>query len=114
MQRARGARGIERLDQQAPVAHFAGGTSPHEPPQQLIDRTPGVLRLLAEDLERAQLALAIEQGEDGVNTEGPDELVLEIGDADEESEPVEGGSKPVDLQPCAHQRANDVPLLPWS
>lgn len=112
MQRAGGACGIERLDEQAPVAHFAGGASPHEPPQLLIDRTPGVLRLLAEDLERAQLALATEQVEDGVNAESPDEFVLEIGDADEETEPVERRSNPVDLRPCVRQRANDVPLLP--
>jgi hypothetical protein len=90
MQRGRGARGIECLDEQPPVADFAGGTRPHKPSQLPIDRAPGVQRLLAEDLDRAQLTLAVEQIEDGIDTEGADERILEIGDAGEESEPVEG------------------------
>jgi hypothetical protein len=67
--------------------------------------------LLLEGAERSELALG---GEDILHRggpEGPDQLVLEVGDADEEAESLEVGAGEVRAELCALQSPLEMALL---
>lgn len=75
---------LECIDEKTRVSDLPPGAAAHEPAQ-LVLRVPSFPhRLLLERAERAKVALLLEDPLDGVDTEGADQLVLEVGVADEE------------------------------
>src|SRR5262245_27076814 len=77
---------IEGLDQQARVADLAAAAASHEPPQLLPGGAVAPRRHLLEHPEPAEVAVGGEDVLDTCHAEGPDQLVLEVLDADEEPE----------------------------
>src|SRR6185437_11021243 len=106
VQGARDRGWIQRVDEELGVADLAPATGTHEAPQLRLVR-PRLLRgLLLQGPERAHLALRFDDGFDRVDSEGADELVFEIGDADEEPErfhvvETEVGAESGALEPAA-------------
>ena len=78
---------IEGLDQEPSVARLATRARADEPSQLRLDRPLALGRLALQDSERGELALFVDDALDLVDTEGPNQLVLEIEIAGEEAEP---------------------------
>src|SRR3984885_14837675 len=77
---------VERVHEQARVQALPARPGPHEPAQ-LPLRAAALLRgLPLEHAERPELALRLDDTLDRVGAEGADQLVLQVGDADEEAE----------------------------
>jgi TfoX N-terminal domain len=108
VQRTGDAGGIERADEQWGVADLA---VPHEAPQLLVERPLPMCRLPLVRAEGAELALLLDHRQYSVLTQGTDQLVLEVDDADEESKPLHVPAGQVCAQPRPLERAAEPALL---
>jgi len=108
VERARDLVCVERVNEESPVAHLAVR---HEPPELLLVRTVPVRLLLLVRAERAKLSLLGEEPLDGIGAEGPDQLVLEVGVAHVEPEPLHVGSREVGAEAGALERPAEAALF---
>jgi predicted phosphodiesterase len=96
------------LDEQRRVA---GLPVPHEPPELLLVGKLPLRRLLLEGPEGAKLTLGGDEPFDGGGTGGPDQLILEIFDADVKTEVFHPGAREVGAEAGALESAPKVVLL---
>jgi carbonic anhydrase len=104
VERPRHLLGLERLDEQPGVADLTAAAAAHEASQLLLGGPALPGGLLLERAEGSELALRGDDLLDGGGPERADQLVLEVGDADVEAEPLH-------LRP-AELRAEAGPLEP--
>jgi ATP-grasp domain, R2K clade family 2 len=76
---------VQGLDEESPVPDLATASRPHEPPKLVLRAATYVGALPLQGAEGPQLASGLRDLLDPLVAERPDELVLEIPDADEES-----------------------------
>ena len=100
--------GLEFEGEQAGVAELASGARTQEPAQLRgqLPITPG--RLFLQTAERTEVAFALDDGFDVRGTEGSDQFILEILDADEEAKTfsVGGGSANEELLGFVHDASH--------
>ena len=83
-ERARRTVDVDRgVGEQTGVAKLAPGAGADEAPQLRLGRLATPLDLLLERVEGAEVALTVEDGERPVDTDGADQLRLQVGDAHE-------------------------------
>ncbi len=111
-ERTRDVVGLECRGEQLPVADLATTTRADEPPQLLVGAAFTLRRLALHDPQRRQLTLALDDALDGVDTEGADELVLEVTVAHEESECLQLLARQVVAEAGTLQSATESRLLP--
>ena len=102
---------VERLDEQPRVADLAAAAAAEEAPELLLDRPAAPLGLLLQRAERAQVSLGRDNLLDGVRAERADQLVLEIGVADEEAERFEVLARQRRAEARVLETAAELPLL---
>ena len=109
-ERARQAGRVDGFDETLSGSDLPCRARPEESTQLVMHRCATVLRHGLEASERDELALGLEHTLDGVDAQRPDQLVLEVGDACEETERIKGlmGS---DRDGRLGERAADVPLV---
>src|SRR5580693_1144877 len=102
---------VERVHEQARVQALAARPGPHEPAQ-LPLRAAALLRGLSlEHAERPDLALRLDDTLDRVGAEGADQLVLQVGDADEEAERLHAGAGQARAKPSPFESPPEVAFL---
>jgi uncharacterized damage-inducible protein DinB len=111
-ERTRDAVWVECRGEQLPVADLATATRADEPPQLLVGAAFALRRLALHDAQRRQLTFALDDALDGFDTEGADELVLEVAVAHEESECLKSLAGQVLAEAGALQSATESRLLP--
>jgi hypothetical protein len=99
---------IQRLDEQRRIA---GLPVPHEAPELLLIGQVSLRRLLLERAERAELTLGGDHLFHSGGTDGPDELVLEVGIADVEAEAFHIGPREVGPEAGPLETAPEFKLL---
>jgi hypothetical protein len=77
---------IQRIDEQAGVEDLAAPAAAHEPPKLLLGRAAAPRRHLLERPEPTEVTVGAEDFFNGRDTERADELILQVHDANEESE----------------------------
>ena len=82
---------VERLDEQARVADLAAAAAAHETAKLLVARPSLPRRLFLEGAEGAEVALLLDDLLDRGGSECPDQLVLQVNDADVEAERLHPG-----------------------
>ena len=92
VERTRDVVEIDRIDEQARVAQLAAVGAAHEAPQLSVEPLSPPRRLLLERPERAEVAFGLDDGLDEGRAERTDQLVLQVGDADVEAEPLHVGA----------------------
>jgi hypothetical protein len=97
---------VQRLDEQARVARLPSAAAAHEAPQLLVHGPASPRRLLLERPEGAEVSLRLGHLFDAGDADSPDQLRLQIGNADEEPEPfharaVEAGAETGPLEATA-------------
>src|SRR3954447_6340263 len=92
---------IERVDERRRVLDLAPAARAHEAPQLRLDAAGALRGLLLEGPEASELALGLDDPLDAGGSEAADQLVLEVGVADEEAGPPELGAQagPLDGEP---------------
>ena len=105
------AREIEGFDQQAGVANLASSAAAHEPPELGLVAPALLCALLLQGAERPQLALGVDDSFHRLGTEGADELVLQVGHADVEAQPLQVGATEVRAEAGTLERSAEVILL---
>src|SRR5436190_190948 len=77
---------VERLDEETRVAQLPSAGAAHEPPQLPLDRSRPPRGLPLERPERLEVAFRLEHRLDARRAQCANQLVLEVGLADEEAE----------------------------
>ena len=90
VERTRNAVEVECLDEERRVPDLP---VPHEPPELLLAREVALRGLLLKGAEGRELALVRDHRLDALRADCAHELVLEVGDAHEEAEPLQLGSR---------------------
>jgi hypothetical protein len=112
VQRAGNAIGIECIDEQPSIADLPPRTAAHEAPQLRLDRPLAPLRLM---LQRAKWLLIALLGDDrnhGGGAESPDEFVLQVEIAAEESPRFQIAAPGYLAEPMTFEAATKHRLLP--
>ena len=95
----------------ARVPDLAAAAAAHEPPELVLGRAAVPGSLLLERPERPQVSMPVDDALDLVRAESADELVLEVGVADEEPEPLQVRPGQGGAETRALEAAGDVTLL---
>lgn len=77
---------IERVDEEASIADLPTSTAAHEASKLGFDPLPSPRRLLLESTEGGEVALGVQDFLDGGSTKSPDQLILQVHDAQVESQ----------------------------
>src|ERR1700728_3630788 len=102
---------VERVHEQPRVQALPARPGPHEPAQ-LLPPTAALLRGLSlEHAERPELALCLDDTLDRVGAQGADQLVLQVGDADEEAERLHAGAGQTRAETSPFQSPPEVAFL---
>src|SRR5436190_9635147 len=88
VERARYLGEVDCLDQQACVSDLPAIGAAQEAPQLTLDGPSSPRRLLLKGVERAEVAVVVDDGLDGGGAESADQLVLQVRDADVEAQPL--------------------------
>ena len=86
-QRARQLTRFKRLEDGADVADVAGRDAPNETAKLLVGGLSLPRRLPAKCVPGLGIAFALDETRNGGSAEGADQLIFEVGAADEETEP---------------------------
>jgi hypothetical protein len=103
---------IQRFDEQARVSNLPAAAATHEAVQLLVRCPPLPRRLLLEGPEGPKIALSIDDLLHYGGTESADQLVLQVFDADVETEPFHLDASEVGAEAGALEAAPEVALLP--
>jgi len=103
---------IERIDEQARVSDLPAAAAAHEAPKLLLIAPPSPRRLLLEGAKRFKLALTVNDPFHGGGTESADQLVLQICDAHEETQPFHLDASEVGAEARPLETAPEVAFLP--
>src|SRR5436309_2889466 len=95
VQRSRHPGEIQLVDEQGRVLDLPAAAGAHEAPQLLLLGLSLLRRLLLEGAERSKVTLSIDELFHGGGTEGADQLVLQVCDADVETEWLHIGASEV-------------------
>src|SRR5215472_2298472 len=102
---------IHRPGEQAPVPELAPGTAAQEPPQLCPVGLTAPFRLPLQAAERAEISLRLNERFNPGRADRADQLVLQILDADVESQSLHVGPRPGRADTGARQTAPDDVLL---
>ena len=109
-ERARQSSQVDGFDETLRGSDLPCRARPEKSAQLLMHRCAAVLRHGLEASERDELALSLEHTLYGVDAQRPDQLVLKVGDACEETERIKG-LVGIDRDGRLGERAADVPLV---
>src|SRR5512132_569489 len=99
------------MDEQPCVTDLPAAPAAHESSQLFLSGPSAPCRLFLERAERVEVSLGRDHPFDRVGPERPDQLVLEIRDADVETEALHVGAGQVGAETRALERALEVALL---
>jgi hypothetical protein len=102
---------VQRVDEQARVFGLPTGAGAHEAPKLPLVGPSLLRRLLLEDAERSKLTLTVEDLFYGGGTEGADQLVLQVRDADVETESFRIGASEARAETGPLETALEIALL---
>jgi ubiquinone/menaquinone biosynthesis C-methylase UbiE len=102
---------IERFDQEACVADLPPATAAHEAPELLGMRPSLPRRLLLEGAEGPELSLGLDDPLHRGGAQRPDQLVLQVGDADVEAQPLHLGAGEIRAEPCPLETPSELALF---
>ncbi len=102
---------VERLDEQTRIPDLPAGAAAHEAPQLLLSGPSLPRRLLLERAEGAEITLSVDDLLDGGRAVSADQLVLEVGLADVEAQPLQVGASEVGAEAGALEAAPEVAFL---
>jgi hypothetical protein len=97
--------------QQGPVADLSPGARAEEASQMRVRAAPALRRLILKSAEGLELAFGFEDALDSCRAQRPDQLVLEVGCADEKADRLRFLTRELAAKPDALQAALDVRLL---
>jgi hypothetical protein len=111
VERPRHTSEIKCLDEQPRVADLPPGAAAHEAPE-LVLGPPSLPRgLLLERAEGSKLSLTVDDLLDGRRAKSADQLVLQVCDTDEETEPFHLDAGQVEAEAGSLETASEVTLL---
>src|SRR5438270_10388717 len=110
-ERPRRSRQLQRFDEQAGVADLPSAAAAHEAPQLLLTCPSVPRRLVLEGTEGSKVTLGSEELFHGFGTQGTNQLVLEVRDADVEAEAFHLDAREVGPEAGALQSSLEVTLL---
>ena len=102
---------IESLDEEARVPDLSPPAAAHEAPQLLLSRPASPCGLFLQRAEGAEVSLRLGHRFDGGDAERPDQLRLQIGDADVEAEPFHARAIEIGAETGPLQAAAELALL---
>jgi hypothetical protein len=102
---------IKYLDEQPRVTDLPPGAAAHEAPELVLGRPSLPRGLLLERAEGSKLSLSVDDLLDGRGTKRADQLVLQVCDADEETELFHLAAGQVGAEACTLETALEVALL---
>jgi hypothetical protein len=102
---------IERLDEQARVSDLSAAAAAHEAAELLLDGPSLPRRLLLEGTEGSEVTVGIDDLFHRGGTESADQFVLQICDADVETQPFQIGASEVGAQAGPLDAAPELALL---
>jgi hypothetical protein len=102
---------VERLDEQLGVSDLPATAATHETPKLLLGGPSSPLRLLLERPEASKVAVRVNHLFHCGGTEGTDQLVLQVCDADIEAQPFEIGAYEVGTEAGSLETMLEVALL---
>ncbi len=102
---------VKRLDEQARVADLPAAAAAHEAPKLLLIGPSLPRRLLLEGAERSKLSLSVNDPFHRGGTKSADQLVLQVCDADIETQPFEIGACEVGAEAGSLETMLEVALL---
>jgi hypothetical protein len=111
VERARHVVQVQCKHQRAGVLRLAARAGADEAAQVLVRAASPLSRLRLQATERWKLALRIDNPLDAVDTEGPDQLVLKVRDADVKAEALQAGAVQVGAEAGALEGSPEVGLL---
>jgi hypothetical protein len=111
IQRPRNVGEIKRLDEQTRVSDLSAAAAAHEAPKLLLVAPSLPCRLLLEGAEGSKLSLSVDDLLNGGDTEGADQLVLQVCDAHVETESLHIGASEVGAEAGPLQTAPELALL---
>ena len=103
---------IERIDEQARVSDLPAAAAAHEAPKLLLGSPTLPRRLLLESAERSKVPLSLGDPFHGGSAERADQLVLQICDAHEETQPFHLDASEVGAEARPLETAPEVAFLP--
>jgi hypothetical protein len=115
-ERARDLARLQGADEQRCVASLTAAAAAHETPELGFDGAPSPGRLVLERAEGAEVSFGLDDPLDAVGAEGANELVLEVGVADEDAgfldpSSLEGAAESALLTGVAEAGEPDVQAL---
>jgi hypothetical protein len=111
VQRPRRLGEVERLDKQARVLDLSPAARAEEAPELLLTGLSTLRGLVLEGAERPELALSLDDLLHPPGAEGPDQLVLQVLDADEEAESFHVAAREAGAQTGPLETALEVAFL---
>ena len=102
---------IERVDENVRIADLPAVGAAQEASQLGLDASSSPIRLLLEGPEGAQIASRVEDGLDRAGTKSTDQLVLEVFDADVETQLLHVGASEAGGEPGSLKAAPEHLLL---
>jgi dihydrofolate reductase len=111
VERPRHLREIERLYEQARVSDLPAAAAAHEATKLLLNRPALPRRLLLESAEGSKLSLTVDDLFHAAGAEGADQLVLQVCDADVETESLHLGAGEVGAESGPLEAAPELCLL---
>lgn len=111
IERPRHAREVQRINQQPRVADLPAAVGADEPPKLRLAAPSSPRRLLLERAERSKLPLALDDLFHSGGTKAADQFLLQVGDADVETECFHAGATQVGTEAGPLQPAPEVGLL---
>jgi hypothetical protein len=111
VKRSRHLAEIQRVDEQTRVSDLPAAAAAHEAPKLLFSGASLPRRLLLQGAERSKLTLSVHDLFHGGGTESADQLVLQVCDADVETESFHIGASEVGAEASPLETALEVALL---
>ena len=111
VERPRDLAEIKRIDEQARVSDLAAAAAAHKAAKLPVNGPSLPRRLLLERAERSKFTLSVHDVFHGRGTEGADQLVLQVRDADVETERFHVGAGEVGAEAGPLETAPEVALL---
>ena len=102
---------VQRLDEQTGVADLAAAAAAQEAPELLLGGPSAPCRLLLKGSERLEVTLGLDDPLDGAGSQGPDQLLLQVGDADVEPESFHLRPREIGAEAGPLKAAAEVVLL---
>src|SRR5215212_6953997 len=102
---------MQRVDEQARVSDLPASATTHEAPKLLLSGPSLPRRLLLDGAERSKLTLGVEDLFHGGDTEGADQLILQVCDAHVEAECFYIGATEVGAEAGPLETAPEVAFL---